>query len=173
MLTSGPVLRHFDPSGPIEIHSDASAIGGGVVRFRPHEEEQQKDSSVKLFFVPAQASQASTSPFVVRDGLPWRRNYSSDGARFLLVVGQSHRYVVLHAMHDNVTSGHLGFARTIFRLRQSFYWPRLWKTTKPYVAGCQVCQRYKHPTVPRSGHFNPVRPPTSPKLTCFARLQSR
>lgn len=125
------------------------------------QEEQQKDSSLQPFFVSAQASQASTSPFVVRDGLLWRRNYSSDGARFLLVVPESLRPVVLHAMHDDVTSGHLGFARTLYRLRQRFYWPRLRKTTKQYVAGCQVCQRYKHPTVPPSGPLHPVRPPTS------------
>lgn len=124
--------------------------------------EQRKDARLQPFFNAAQASSFSASLFIISDGLLWRRHYSSDGARFLLVVPVSLRPVVLRAMHDDVTAGHLGFIRTLYRVHQRFYWPQLRKTTKQYVASCEVCQRYKRPTVPAAGLLHPVRTPTSP-----------
>lgn len=124
-------------------------------------EEQRKDVALQKLFDAAQASPPST-PFVVRDGLLFKKNYSVEGARFLLAVPESLRPAVFRAMHDDITSGHLGFARTLHRLRQRFYWPKLRKTTQQYVASCVQCQRHKSPTTPPPGPLHPVKPATSP-----------
>lgn len=124
-------------------------------------EEQLKDSSLKTMFDAAQRAQPSC-PFVVRDGLLFKRNYSVDGARFLLVVPASLRAAILHATHDDPTAGHLGFVRTLHRLKQNFYWPGMRRFAKQYVAGCLQCQRHKRPGSPSPGPLHPVTPPTSP-----------
>lgn len=90
------------------------------------------------------------------------KNYSADGASLLLVVPERLRPAILRAMHDDITSGHLGFARTLHRLRQRFYWPKLWKSTKQYVTSCPGCQCHKKPATPPAGLLKPVKPPALP-----------
>ena len=43
--------------------------------------------------------------------------------KYLLVVPNSRRTMVLHYFHDIPSAGHLGSDKTLFRVKQSFYWP--------------------------------------------------
>lgn len=138
-----------------------AAISSNFPNLDVFRHEQQRDPSLKPMIDVARSSKRAT-PFVIHDALLYRKNYSSHGSTLLLVVPECLRLAVFQAMHDDITSGHLGFARTLHRIRQRFYWPRLWKTTKHYVASCDVCQRHKQPTTPSAGPLQPVKPPTSP-----------
>lgn len=123
--------------------------------------EQQNDSKLTPFFAAARESAASNR-FYLRDGLLYKANYGAAGARFLLVVPERLRPYVLRAMHDDLTSGHLGFARTLHRAQERFYWPNMRRTTEKYVATCTECQRYKRPPAAPPGLLHPVQPPTAP-----------
>lgn len=68
--------------------------------------EQQRDPSLRQIIDATRSSERAT-PFVVHDGLLYRKNYSSDGAPLLLVVPECLRLAVFRAMHDDITSGHL------------------------------------------------------------------
>lgn len=105
-------------------------------------EDQRNDVNLEPLFVMALNPKASGG-FSIRDSLLYKTNHYASGARFLLVVPESFRSAVLHAMHDDPTSGHLGFARTLQRVQERFYWPHMRQTTKQYVASCDQCQRRK------------------------------
>lgn len=86
--------------------------------------EQLNDLSLDPLFVDARNLKGS-GRFRIRDGLLCKTNYSATGARYLLVVPQSVRCDVLRTIHDDPTSGHLGFIRTLHRVQQRSYWPRM------------------------------------------------
>lgn len=122
--------------------------------------EQQNDDSLKQLLAAKKTSTANR--FCTRDGLLYKKNYSTTGSRYLLVVPKSLRNSILRAMHDDPTSGHLGAARTLYRLQERFYWPNMHQTTRQYVSSCNECQRRKRPTSTPPGRLHPVPPPRAP-----------
>lgn len=57
--------------------------------------------------------------FFLLGGFPHRKNYSSDDAGSVLVVLAHLRKEVLMSLHDDSTSGHLGFFMTHERIRRN------------------------------------------------------
>uniref|UniRef100_L7LVQ9 RNA-directed DNA polymerase n=1 Tax=Rhipicephalus pulchellus TaxID=72859 RepID=L7LVQ9_RHIPC len=122
--------------------------------------EQQKDSTLQQLL--ANGRNSSATRFCLCDGLLYKKNYSATGSRYLLVVPKSLRVSILRAMHDDPTSGHLGATRTLYRLQERFYWPKMHQTTQHYVSSCDECQRRKRPTSTPPGRLHPVPPPRTP-----------
>lgn len=56
---------------------------------------------------------------------------------------QALRQDILREAHDTPTSGHMGVAKTLARLREVFHWPGMHADVVAYVASCVPCQRNK------------------------------
>lgn len=69
---------------------------------------------------------------------------------------------VLSACHDEPTSGHLGYSRTLARVSEAYYWPGLSASVKQYVKSCRECQRRKSPPSKPAGLLQPIDPPHKP-----------
>lgn len=80
--------------------------------------EQQNNDTLKQ--LQAAKKKSTANRFCTRDGLLYKKNYSTTGSRYLLVVLKSLHTSILRAMHDDPTSGHLGAARTLCRHRDRF-----------------------------------------------------
>ena len=65
-----------------------------------------------------------------------------------------HKLIAIH--HDPVMAGHFGLARTLHRIRQTFWWPNMHKHTKAYIKACHRCQVHKRNKPPANHH--PLRP---------------
>lgn len=102
------------------------------------------------------------SSFCLRRGILYKKNARGSDKAFLLVVPADMRDDVLLACHDEPTSGHLGYSRTLARVRQQYYWPRLSASVHRYVQGCRECQRRKTPPVKPAGLLHPIAPPRTP-----------
>lgn len=102
------------------------------------------------------------SSFCLRSDILYKRNFHPTETVFLLVVPASLRDDILRACHDEPTSGHLGFTRTLARIKKKYYWRKLTKSVKQYVRTCRDCQRRKVPPMKPAGLLQPVRPPCSP-----------
>jgi transposase InsO family protein len=58
-----------------------------------------------------------------------------------IVVPQALRKDILHLLHSHKTSGHLGIAKTLGKLRQRFYWPGHKSDVIRWCTQCKICER--------------------------------
>ena len=87
----------------------------------------------------------------LRDGVLYRQWYNQQGriTRYQLVTPSQIRAQVLSVAHEGAISGHFAVKRTIAKVREYFYWPRLMTDVESYCKSCIVCQRRKpNPTRP-------------------------
>ena len=69
---------------------------------------------------------------------------------------------LLKDMHDCRISGHLGIDIVYEKLSKLFFWPRMDKTVKYYIASCDTCQRTKPRTQRMNGLIEPHDVPPYP-----------
>ncbi|UYV84801.1 hypothetical protein LAZ67_X003569 [Cordylochernes scorpioides] len=81
--------------------------------------------------------------FSIIDGILYKKNYSTTGRPWLMMIPKHLRSEVMADLHDAPTAGHLGFARTYDQVKKRFYWPGLYRTVRQYVSHCRECQRRK------------------------------
>ncbi|UYV72119.1 hypothetical protein LAZ67_9001873 [Cordylochernes scorpioides] len=81
--------------------------------------------------------------FSIIDGILYKKNYSTTGRPWLMMIPKHLRSEVMADLHDAPIAGHLGFARTYVKGKNRFYWPGLYRTVRQYVSNCRECQRRK------------------------------
>jgi hypothetical protein len=108
--------------------------------------------------------------YVLIDGVLyhlWQQSNSSTHPRLQmiqqLVVPKSLHKEVLYACHEDVFSGHSGLKKTYERLRERFWWDRMFADTVEHVQSCLDCEMKKFPQtgtkVPVSLTHGPVCEP--------------
>lgn len=95
------------------------------------------------------------SQLVLKQGVLYRKTYL-DNSRTREVLCQflvpQHLVTrVLQGCHDQM--GHQGKDRTLNLLRERFFWPRMFKVTEEYIAGCTKCLKRK-----AKPHVAPLKP---------------
>lgn len=123
---------------------------------RLHEYLEGKTSS------PPASFKRGLSSFCFQNGIIVKKNFAPNKTTYLIVVPSNLREEILQASHDEPTAGHLGYARTLRRIQEKFYWPRLPTDVARYVKTCRECQRRKRPPTRPAGLLNPIPPPAKP-----------
>lgn len=78
------------------------------------------------------------------------------------VITRVQRKNILFKAHDDTTSGHLGYFKTLNRIVGEFYWPNMFEEIKDYINKCEVCKASKVPNVtmrPQMGKQRKVERP--------------
>lgn len=73
-------------------------------------------------------------------------NITSNLSPWKMVVPTPNRTQILHQCHDDPTAAHLGFAKTLARVAEFYYWPKMRKTIFGYVRNCHICAAHKSST---------------------------
>ncbi|XP_041451796.1 uncharacterized protein K02A2.6-like [Drosophila obscura] len=86
----------------------------------------------------------------VEDGLLFRRTQFArpelEEFQWKLWIPEALTNTLIQEAHDSDVAMHGGIARTLGRLRQYYYWPRMTVQVKAYVTGCETCRETKHST---------------------------
>lgn len=85
-----------------------------------------------------------------------------------LVVPLDQRRQVIHDCHDVATSAHMGFYKTLKKVAENFYWPKMRHDILKYVRRCEICGREKPPNDQKSGLMGAEKKATFPfELVCY------
>ena len=79
-----------------------------------------------------------------------------------LVIPRQIRKSVVYACHDDIVAGHLGYKRTLLRIQQRYWWPKMTNDVRWYIKTCRKCQFSKREQGPKGGPLNPLPPRNEP-----------
>jgi hypothetical protein len=80
-----------------------------------------------------------------------RVSVKSNVNEYKIVVPKYLRNEIISSSHDPPTSGHFGYFKTLGKIQENFYWPRMRKDVLRYVKACKVCSSQKLPNTARMG----------------------
>lgn len=63
-----------------------------------------------------------------------------------VVVSDNEKADILKKCHDDVRAGHFGFFKTLSRIRENYFWPKMYSDVKSYVSACDICKAIKSTT---------------------------
>ena len=77
----------------------------------------------------------------LRDGVLYRRWVNCEGkeVKFLLVVPSSLKQFILGQLHDGTAGAHLGISKTLFKVKERFFWYGLKSDVENWCATCEIC----------------------------------
>ncbi len=80
-----------------------------------------------------------------------------------LAIPRSLIAVILANAHDSpVSGGHFGISRTIEKVREKYYFPKLCTEITKYVKSCVICCQRKRAAVPTNAAITPMPVPDAP-----------
>ena len=108
--------------------------------------EQMKDTWIKDIKIRIQNNQLKKNEnYVLENDILYRNIYDTNGIkRKLLCLPNSLRRDVLTSLHASPISGHVGYVKTVYKVREKVYFPRLEAIVRRFVRSCQDCQSRKN-----------------------------
>ena len=109
----------------------------------------------------------TTKKFIISEGILYRKSFDEFGKMILLVcVPKKLRRQILESLHSSDMGGaHLGFLKTLIKVKSRFTWPHLESSVKRFVENCESCQLVKSSNQPKTGLLQPIIS-GSPFKTC-------
>ncbi|KAL3695983.1 hypothetical protein R1sor_010059 [Riccia sorocarpa] len=99
--------------------------------------------------------------YLLKDGHLWKRPKRSDGIPLRVIDNLETRQQVISEFHDTLWAGHRGVWATYMKIKERYWWKRLYQDVAEFVGSCTDCQlqsKIRHrdclqPTYPLSMHF--------------------
>ena len=152
---------------PISVRTvGATGSSEGIIGLNPYTKEdlldyQEKDPNIapivkwlRTGINPEQSELSLCSPAIKRtwsqrpqlvlDGALFYRWEEPEGrSRIKLVIPETLKEEALRLAHDLTSAGHFGIAKTLAKLKYTFYWPQLYSAVHDYVTTCATCTTNK------------------------------
>jgi hypothetical protein len=86
----------------------------------------------------------------------WKNDILWYKRRIYLNTNSKFKTKVLQEAHDCPAASHVGFFKTYYNARQSFFWKGMSADIQKYVAECDLCQRNKSENILTPGVLHPL-----------------
>lgn len=83
--------------------------------------------------------------------VPFDFGFCTNLCSWKLVIPKGQRLAVYKSCHEDPKAAHLGVYKTVNRIREVYYWPRLLQDVRKYVRHCKTCAAQKVCTSARPG----------------------
>ncbi len=90
-----------------------------------------------------------------------------------LFVPETLRSDVIRWSHCSKVACHSGVSRTMFLIKQRFWWPSMARDIQSFVLACSVCAVSKTSNRPSAGLLQPLSVPVETLVPHFARFRHR
>ena len=75
--------------------------------------------------------------------VPIKSKVQTNNSPWKLVVPEGQRPEILRASHDVPQAAHLGFQKTLKRIQENYYWPKMRKDVETHIERCKICGQNK------------------------------
>ncbi|CAF1408885.1 unnamed protein product, partial [Rotaria sordida] len=94
--------------------------------------------------------------YMIKDNLLMRRSKPS----VPYVPQGDFRKTILQIYHDTAANGaHFGRDKTIYKIKQRYFWPSMYKDIDNYVKSCILCAQHNPRRQKTPGKLRPIKPP--------------
>ncbi|UYV68415.1 hypothetical protein LAZ67_5004264 [Cordylochernes scorpioides] len=154
-------------------HLDADGLSRGPLPENEWDEDyerlflnqiiDEKDDFIENIKENLSANKRSiTQNFKEENGCLYKKNPNPEGRAWLLIVPKKRRKEIMSEYHNHMLNGHLGVARTTYRLKNKYYWPSMLKDVSEFVKTCHLCQSRKGSNHLPFGLLQPIPPANYP-----------
>ncbi|CAH2207843.1 jg25813 [Pararge aegeria aegeria] len=128
--------------------------------------DSHKDEWYTSKIAKIQSGQNSSHDWQIRDGILYKKillkQYPDKTNEWKVVIPKSLQADVLKYCHDDIKSGHLGVRKTLYRIKQYYFWPDMLRAVKQYIGKCETCAKVKVSQKLPFGHMGQPRKVTGP-----------
>lgn len=138
---------HVVPDALSRSFPTVSAIAVDMENLDPWYKKMQKDVNKEPQKYPGWKLENN----VLYKYFPNKRAVKTNGVEWKAVVPTSLRKNIIHQCHDLAVSGHFGYYKTLGRVQEDYYWPKMRGDILKYIKSCHVCGEQKHVNEARMG----------------------
>ncbi|UYV67968.1 hypothetical protein LAZ67_5002657 [Cordylochernes scorpioides] len=124
------------------------------------DEEDEFVESVKKNLNGSRRSIAQN--FKEEDGCLFKKNPNPEGRACMLVVPEKKKREIMKEYHNHMSNGHLGIARTMYRIKSKYLWPSMLNDVSKFFKTCHLCQSRKGSNQLPSALLQPIPPANFP-----------
>lgn len=138
----------------VEVKAVAALVETGPILAAPVKAGIIRNYATNSFY------QALLSPLPLRDDCIIREGLLFIEGRLYIPTGDSLCSSLIDLTHTRL--GHLGYLKTITKLRRGFFWPKMAQEVEQFVKSCKRCQKIKSSTQAPTGKMLTPSIPTLP-----------
>lgn len=114
---------------------------------------QQRDPEMLSIIHKVQTGEYDSNQYVVRNNLLYYK--VKPNGELKLYIPKGTRLSILRLYHDE--NCHVGFEKTIAKIREHFWFPAMTSFVKKYISHCLICIKRKGHHGPKQGFLHPIQ----------------